>query len=226
MKKAGLSLIAFLLSSSLLFSQDLPLVITKSKFKAEGTPCAFLVSGDGGWYKFEQAIADSLAGFGIPTIGLDIKKYFREKRTPESMTADVIRSIEHYGPSSQKEHLVFIGYSLGAEILPFIISRLPENYKQRVNMYVLLSPAETTDFSIHIADLMGMQSRYDTYRVIDEIKKNSGIPALCIFGSEEKTPVPAMLRKIGTTTVVIPGDHHYDHDAPLIVNTMKQHKAF
>lgn len=226
MKKAAFCLIAFLLLSAQLLPQALPLVITKPKHQAEGMPCTFLISGDGGWYKFEQAIADSLAGFGILTIGLDIKKYFREKRTPESMTEDVTRAIERYAPSSEKEHFVFMGYSLGAEIIPFIISRLPEKIKQRVNMYVLLSPTANTDFSIHIADMMGMQSRYDTYRVIDEIKKNTGIPALCIFGSEEKTLVPAILRKIGTTVVLVPGDHHYDHDAPLIVNTMKKHKAF
>lgn len=226
MKKAALGSIAFLLLSIPLLPQDLPLVITKPKNHTEGMPCAFLISGDGGWYKFEQAISDSLAGYGLVTIGLDIKKYFHDKRTPESMTADVVRAIEHYGSPLQKEHLVFIGYSLGAEMVPFIISRLPEKFKERISLYVLLSPAATTDFSIHIADLMGMQSRYDTFRVIDEIKKIAGIPALCIFGSEEKTNVPAMLRNIGTTVVIIPGDHHYNHDAPLIVRTMKEHKAF
>jgi type IV secretory pathway VirJ component len=226
MKKAAICIIAFLLLSARSYSQDLPLIITSPKHQQAGMPCAFLISGDGGWYRFEQAIADSLAGLGIPTIGLDIKKYFREKRTPESMTADVVRAIDHNGHMAEDEHLVFIGYSLGAEVLPFIISRLPENLKQRVSMYVLLSPAATTDFSIHIADLMGLQSRYDTYRVIEEIKKNTGIRSLCIFGSEEKTNVPAMLRNTGTILVTIPGDHHYDHDAPLIVKTMKEHKAF
>ncbi|HLP72299.1 MAG TPA: AcvB/VirJ family lysyl-phosphatidylglycerol hydrolase [Bacteroidales bacterium] len=226
MKKAALFSIAFLFFAPPVFTQDLPLTVTRPKHFTDDAPCAFLISGDGGWYKFEQAIADTLAGYGIPTIGLDIKKYFHEKRTPESMTADVVRTLEHFEPVFGKDHFLFIGYSLGAEILPFIISRLPGKIKDRVSMYVLLSPAATTDFSIHIADLMGMQSRYDTYRVIDEIKKNTGVPSLCIFGSEEKTNVPVMLRNTGTSIALIPGDHHYGHDAPLIVRTMKNHKAF
>lgn len=226
MKKTAIFSIALLLLAVRIFPQDIPVVLTKPKHQADKVPCAFLISGDGGWYKFEQAIADTLAGYGIPTIGLDIKKYFREKRTPESMTADVINILKRYDPVFQKERILFIGYSLGAEILPFIISRLPDNFKQRIAMYVLLSPAATTDFSIHIADLMGIQSRYDTYRVVDEIKKNTGIQALCIFGSEERTTVPTTLKTIGIHVAVIPGDHHYGHDAPLIVKTMKDHKAF
>lgn len=226
MKKAALCLIALLLFTVSVLSQDLPLVITKSKYHSGGMPCAFMISGDGGWYRFEQAIADTLAGYGIPTIGLDIKKYFHQRRTPEIMTTDIVKTLDHYDSLFGKEHFVFIGYSLGAEIIPFIISRLPENLKQRVSMYVLLSPAETTDFSIHFSDMIGIESRYDTYRVIDEIKKNSGIASLCIFGSEEKTNFPSMLRNTETHIAVVPGDHHYGHDVPLIVKTMIDHKVF
>lgn len=226
MKKAIFCSIALIIIAVPVLPQDLPIVITKAKYQNEEMPCAFLVSGDGGWYKFEQAIADTLAGFGVPTVGLDIKKYFRDKRTPESMTADVVKTLEHYGSILGKDHFLFIGYSLGAEIVPFIVSRLPENLKQRVNMYVLLSPAATTDFSIHIADLMGMQSKYDTFKVVDEIKKNTGVRSLCIFGSEEKTSVPSMLKNTAISIAFIPGDHHYGHNAPLIVRTMKEHKAF
>lgn len=226
MKKASLFLLAFLFLSAYVLPQDLPLVFTKPKQKAEGMPLTLLVSGDGGWYKFEQAIADTLARSGVFTIGLDIKKYFREKRTPESITADIVRTLEHYESPSKKDRFVLIGYSLGAEMIPFIISRLPADMKRRVNMYVLLSPSETTDFSIHVADLLGMQSKYDTYKVIEEIKKNAGIPSLCIFGSEEKTKVPALLRNTGTIIAIIPGDHHFNRDAAMIVRTMKEHKAF
>lgn len=226
MKKAVYISIAFLIFVIPASGQEFPLVFTKAKYHAPDMPAVIIISGDGGWYRFEQSIADSLAALGMTTTGLDLKKYFRVKRTPESMTNDMVNIIEHQESLAGKRHILFIGYSLGAEVIPFIINRLPEDLKERIRMYVLLSPAATTDFTIHIADMIGMESRYDTFRVIDEVKKNSGIPALCIFGSEEKTNVPTLLRSTGTTIVIIPGDHHYNRDASLIVKTMKDHKAF
>src|SRR5450759_2628368 len=45
--------------------KDLPVVITHSKTPDKQAPVALLISGDGGWYGFEQSIADNLAKQGI-----------------------------------------------------------------------------------------------------------------------------------------------------------------
>jgi type IV secretory pathway VirJ component len=91
---------------------------------------------------------------------------------------------------------------------------------------VLLSPATTTDFEIHISNMLGMGNRQNTYNTIDEIIKMQSIPTLIIFGDGEKTEIPALLS--GTSVIIrkIPGDHHYKFNLPLIMQTMKDNKAF
>jgi type IV secretory pathway VirJ component len=206
--------------------QNLPITIINPVYNSRSEPVAIIISGDGGWYKFEQAIADKLAGIGVPTIGLDTKKYFWNRRTPEETASDIAASIEYYNKVWQRNKFLFIGYSLGAELLPFIINKLPESLKSKISMFVLLSPAATTDFQIHYADMLGVGSRHNTYKVIDEISKIRNIPALFIFGADEKTKVPAMLTGTPVSVVTIPGDHHYNHDTALIVKTLKDHNAF
>lgn len=205
---------------------NLPVVITPAKSLVKDAPVAFIISGDGGWYKFEQAIADKLSELGIATIGLDTKKYFWNRRTPEETTSDFNSCLEHYGREWDKDDFIIIGYSLGAEIAPFVINRFPDNMKSKISMLVLLSPSTTTDFEVHVADMVGIGNRKNTYKVIDEIMKIQKIPSLLIFGADEKTKVPELLNGTPVMIDIIPGDHHYKFNTSLIVQTMKNHKAF
>jgi len=206
--------------------KNLPLIITLSKTPDKQAPVALLISGDGGWYGFEQSIADSFAKQGIPTIGLDSKKYFWHRRTPEETASDIARALDFYGKEWGREKFVLIGYSLGAEIVPFIVTRLPEEMKSRIESAVLLSPATTTDFEIHISNMLGMGNKQNTYNTIDEIVKMQSVPTLLIFGDGEKTQIPELLNGIPVIIRKIPGDHHYKFNLPLIMQTMKDNKAF
>jgi type IV secretory pathway VirJ component len=206
--------------------KNLPVVITNSKIQDRQAPVALLISGDGGWYGFEQSIADNLAKQGIPTVGLDSKKYFWRRRTPEETASDIAKALNYYGEEWGRTKFVLVGYSLGAEIVPFIVNRLPEETKSKVESVVLLSPATTTDFEIHISNMLGMGNRQNTYHTIDEIIKAQNIPTLIIFGDGEKTEIPALLSKTSVVIRKIPGDHHYKFNLPLIMQTMKDNKAF
>jgi type IV secretory pathway VirJ component len=205
--------------------KGIPLVITNAKSRNSDSPVALLISGDGGWYGFEQSIADHLAELGIPTVGLDSKKYFWNRRTPEETASDVIKALNYYSKEWGRNSFVLIGYSLGAEIVPFIVTRIPEEMRPKVISAVLLSPATTTDFEIHISNMLGMGNRQNTYNVIDEIVKMQTVPTLIIFGDGEKTTVPQLLEKTAVKIRSIPGDHHYKFNLPLIIRTMKENKA-
>jgi type IV secretory pathway VirJ component len=206
--------------------QNLPLQITNAKILSKEKPIALIISGDGGWYSFEQSIADNFAGIGIPTIGLDSKKYFWKRRTPEQTTRDIEMTLNYYCKEWGNEQFLIIGYSLGAEIVPFIINRLPAEMKTKILSSVLLSPDITTDFEIHISNMLGMGNRQNTYSVTDEIKAMQPVPTLIIFGSGEKTDLPDLIDGKGPAIRKIPGDHHYKFDIPLIIKTIKEYKTF
>jgi type IV secretory pathway VirJ component len=206
--------------------KNLPFIITNTKLQNKNAPVALIISGDGGWYGFEQSIADNLAKQGIPSIGLDSKKYFWKRRSPEETASDMAKALNFYGKEWNREKFLLIGYSLGAEIVPFIVTRVSEEMRSKILSEVLLSPEINTDFEIHISNMMGIGNRQNTYNVIDEIVKIKVVPTLIIFGEGEKARVAALLTDTIVKIKKIPGDHHYKFDTPLIIRTMKDNNAF
>jgi type IV secretory pathway VirJ component len=204
---------------------NIPVVITNAKFQNKEAPVVLLISGDGGWYGFEQSIADNLANLGLPTIGLNSKKYFWNRRSTEETAGDMGILLNYYGKEWGKDRYLMIGYSLGAEIIPFVVNGLPEKVKPRILSAVLLSPDISTDFEVHFSNMLGMGNRQNTYNVVEEIIKMQSVPTLCIFGENEKSQVPGLLKKTSVKIRIIPGDHHYKFNLPLIIQTMKDNKA-
>jgi type IV secretory pathway VirJ component len=201
------------------------LIITNAKTENKDGPFALLISGDGGWYGFEQSMADQLAVLGVPTVGLNARKYFWNRRTPEETASDILNLINYYKKIFGKDRYLFIGYSQGAEIVPFIINRLPQNIRSGIVSAILLSPDITTDFEVHFSNMMGIGNRQNTYQVVEEISKMKHVHTLCIFGENEKSPFPGILARSDVQISILPGDHHYKSDFSLIIRTIKENRA-
>jgi type IV secretory pathway VirJ component len=131
-----------------------------------------------------------------------------------------------YSQEWGKNRYIIIGYSLGAEIVPFIENRLPGELKSNIASTVLLSPGISTDFEIHISNMLGIGNHHNTYNVVDEISKTRSIPTLMIFGEGEDTKIPELLSGTGVRVKKIPGDHHYKSNSRLIVETMRSNHVF
>jgi type IV secretory pathway VirJ component len=56
----------------------------------------------------------------------------------------ICRSPSHFA----KEKLILIGYSFGAEVLPFVVNRLPEELRAKVQLLVFLGPSATAQFEL------------------------------------------------------------------------------
>jgi type IV secretory pathway VirJ component len=74
--------------------------------------------------------------------------------------------------------------------------------------------------------MLGMGNRQNTYNTTDEIIKMQNTPTLIIFGDGEKTQLPGLLSATKVIIRKIPGDHHYKFNLPLIMQTMRENKAF
>jgi type IV secretory pathway VirJ component len=207
-------------------TDNIPYVIIREKTITDKNIIALLFSGDGGWYSFEQSISRHLAERGIPVLGIDTKKYFWNRKTPDKTASDITRLLTFYGKEWNKSRFILIGYSLGAEIVPFVLSRLPRELKSRVSSIVMLSPASNTDFEVHITDMLGIGNRRNTYDVIAEISGIQKIRQIIIYGENEKTRVPDLLKQTQVEIVRIPGDHHYKNNTALIIQVMEEKKAF
>lgn len=205
---------------------NLPLKLIREKTGTESKMITVMFSGDGGWYGFEESLSDHLGNYGIPVIGIDTKKYLWNRKTPEETSKDVAALLRYYGDKWSRPQFVLFGYSQGAEILPFVLERLPEDIKKNVKSVIMLSPDITTDFEIHISNMLGLGNRKNTYEVIPEIKKENEVLNVIVLGTEEESEIPGLLRNTGVRFIMVPGDHHYKGNAALIIQKLKDSGVF
>lgn len=201
-----------------LLPKDMVLKIIPSVEK-NSLPFVFLISGDGGWTKFDQLLAEALAKKGLGVIGLNAKKYFWNAKTPETTTSDVSAVIEHYQNLWNKKPFVLIGYSFGADVIPFIANRLNDPLKGSLKGVLALSPDRYSDFEIAIANLFHLK-KSTKYDVLVEFKKINPIKAFAFFGSKEDINLRNHFIDQGIKTILLTGNHHFNYEYELISTSL------
>ena len=188
--------------------EDLPL----TEVPASGAPTAsmaVILTGDGGYGVTDKGIASSLAEHGIPVVVLNSLHYFHKRRTPEAASADLERILRHYLPSWKKERAVLVGYSLGADVLPFMLNRLPPDLRAHVPVLALLGLSGEADFKFHLTDWLGSHHRKTALPVLPELKKLRGLRILCFYGSKDKETICNQLGAGLVTSFPIEGGHRF-----------------
>jgi type IV secretory pathway VirJ component len=194
---------------------DLPIVEVPAKQPA-GDLLAVMVSGDGGWAGIDHDVANVLAGKGVPVVGLNSLQYFWNARTPDGAAADLQRIARHYLGAWGRQQLLLVGYSLGADVLPFMAGRLPPDLLGRVRLIVLLGPSRMTSFEFHLTDWLGGSGGGDR-PVLPEVAKLRGRPVLCLYGQEETDSLCTEIGGLGKA-VALQGSHHFGGDYAAIAD--------
>ena len=194
---------------------DLPLVEIPAT-GGDSRRMAVLLTGDGGWAGLDRGLSDRLAASGIPVVALSTLRYFWSEQKPADVAHDLERIIGHYLAAWRKDQVVLIGYSFGANVLPFVVAELSPHYRSRIVTLNLLGLAQHTSFVIHVADWIP-GSEPEGAPVAPEFDKLKGIKTLCIYGSDETDSLCPLLSPSTVQTVKMPGDHHFDDDAPTLV---------
>ena len=192
---------------------DLPLV----EVPARGTPTALAVilSGDGGWASLDRGVGDALAASGVGVVGLNSLSYFWTTRTPDGAAADLARVLRHYRDAWHVSRVVLIGYSRGADVLPFLASRLPAELRSTVQLIALLGPVRTTDFEFHLTDWLGGNDP-TALPIAPEVEKLRDLRLLCVQGEQEDDSLCPTLDATLAHRFVLPGAHHFGGDYGVI----------
>ncbi|HSE43579.1 MAG TPA: AcvB/VirJ family lysyl-phosphatidylglycerol hydrolase [Acidobacteriota bacterium] len=186
---------------------DLPLVEVKSS----GTPkdaFAVILTGDGGWASLDRSLGIELSKHGIPVVGFNSLQYFWKARTPQQAGNDLNRIIQTYLQLWAKRNVILIGYSFGADVLPFMINRLQPTVRKTIAEIALLGPSEKASFEFHITDWLGITSKSGA-AVAQEIAKLQPSKALCVAGDEEKDSVCKEISSKIVTLMELHGGHHF-----------------
>jgi type IV secretory pathway VirJ component len=177
---------------------------------ADGPPSrtmAVLYTGDGGYGVTDRGVARSLADHGIPVVAVNSLHYFWKRRTPEGATADLRRLLRHYLSFWKKDRAILVGYSLGADVLPFMLNRLPPELRGQIPVLALLGPSAEADFQFHLTDWLGGRHRKTSLPVRPELEKLRGLRILCFYGTGDKETICDELDQGLVTSVPMEGGH-------------------
>jgi type IV secretory pathway VirJ component len=171
---------------------------------------ALLLTGDGGWAGLDQELAARLAASGVPSVALNSLKYFWSARSPDETARDVARVLQHYLTAWNKQRVLLIGYSFGADVLPFVVNRLPAQLRQRVASVSLLGIDGNASFEVHVADWVGGDNDGPPTR--PEVAALSQVPVLCIYGEGEADSICPGLPPSAVVREEIGKGHHFSGD--------------
>jgi type IV secretory pathway VirJ component len=177
---------------------------------------ALLLTGDGGWAGLDQELAARLAANGVPTVGLNSLKYFWSERTPEETARDVERLIRHYLAAWNKQRVLLVGYSFGADVLPFVVNRLPPDLRARVASVSLLGIDAHADFEVRVSDWVGSDSGGPPTR--PELLEIGELPVLCIYGEGETDSICPGLPSGRIAREQIGRGHHFSGEYALLAD--------
>jgi type IV secretory pathway VirJ component len=186
-----------------------------------GKRFAVLLSGDGGWAGIDKSLGTALAAQGVPVAGFDSLRYFWGPRTPEELAADLDRVIRYYAAHWSRSEVLLVGYSQGADVLPFALNRLPAATRASVRMTALLGPGQKASFEFHLTNWIGPSGDRP---IAPEALKLSAASTLCIYGAAEKDSLCPELAPEHARAVALTGGHHFGGDyaalAALILDAM------
>ena len=189
---------------------DLPIIEVAAQPGTSSELFAVLLSGDGGWAGLDKEVAAALAKSGVPVVGIDSLRYFWTPRTPASAAADMDRLVRFYAARWKKPKALLIGYSQGADVLPFIVNRMPAASREHVALAVMMGLGKRADFEFHMTNWVS--SSASGLLILPEVQKLPAGLGMCIFGKEEKdTNCPGLDPK-QVQLVKLPGGHHFDGD--------------
>jgi type IV secretory pathway VirJ component len=197
---------------------DLPVVEVAAT--GDDARFAILISGDGGWAGLDKEVAGALAARGIPVAGWDSLRYFWTARTPAGFAADLDRVLRFYAEYWHRSQALVIGYSQGADVLPFALNRLPPASRRLVVHAVFLNLGQNASFEFHVGSWIGNDDT-EGLPIRPEAEKLAAATTLCIYGADE---TDSLCPRLGGAVrpLMLPGGHHFDGDYEALAATILQ----
>jgi type IV secretory pathway VirJ component len=166
-------------------SAELPLVRVAAAAGAPKGPLLLLLTGDGDWVEYMSNLAAAAAAAGSPVLGLKSRSYLSEPRKPDDVAAALEKAVRRALADWQRDDLVIVGYSRGADMAAFIVNRWPEDLRARVRGIGLIGLSEAASFEFHFEDLVREVHRPTDVPTRPELEKLAGIPLVCVHGERE-----------------------------------------
>jgi Type IV secretory pathway, VirJ component len=201
--------IPVVVGSQVAVSQDdlsrLPLTEMRATPDSSNVLVIFL-TGDGGWASIDKQVTAEIRAHGVDVVGLNTRPYLGKKKTPAEIAFDLTRIARHYMTAWNRSRLAIVGYSRGADLMPFGVVGMPADLRDKTVLLGFLGLATRVGFEFHFADIMFSIKRDSDQPTLPTLAQLKGMKMLCIYGAEEensgcRAAPPGLI----TRTVQLPG---------------------
>ena len=153
-------------------------------------------------------------------IGVDSLRYFWTRRQPDEVARDLSSIMAAYAKRWRVRHVLLVGYSFGADILPAAVDRLPAADRARIAQISLLGLSPTWDDQVSVSGWLGVDDAGDG-RTLDDLKGIDLRLVQCVYGEEEgeETACPALANS-PAELIRTAGGHHFDGDYEALAATI------
>jgi len=182
---------------------------------------AVIYSGDGGWRDIDKEVGSKLQKEGIPVVGIDSLHYFWSERKPQETADDLGKIIDLYRKQWNVKHVLLIGYSFGADVVPATYKLLKPAEKSSIVQISLLSLSHEVDYVISVMGWLGQKTEGAGGDPVADLKDVDPKLVQCIYGTDDDDEVACPdMKDSGASVVELPGDHHFDENYDLLTKTI------
>lgn len=204
-------------SSGISVSEPIPL---KYWDHHRDTPLIFMISGDAGFSTFMQKLSEQIDHNGYDIYTLNTKKYFWQKKTAEQSAKDFSNYLEDILKTRKNKQIVMIGYSFGADALPFIANKMPKELEKNIIKNILIDPSSTGSLEIKLQNYISENTdgEQPTIPEVNQMK----LPINIILSDFGYVNYPFDEVKIKKKIYHLPGNHRFRNDYAKIAQTISK----
>lgn len=188
-------------------SKKLPLL----EFKTAGNNDYYVIflTGNGGYRNLAHFVTNYLNSKQVSVLAINTKKYLWKEKKPAQITCDLESLIDRYNDKWELKKVVLIGYSMGAEVIPFVVNCMEDKYKDELSNIILIGPWQKATFKINLLDyFFEVNKGADIY---SELLKMKTKPA-CVICDDNKISICNKDLEGVIDHYLLAGGHHFGGD--------------
>ncbi len=151
-------------------TRKLPIIESRSSGKCDYY--VIFLTGNGGWQNLVRSITHYLNERNISVVAINTKKYLWSEKGPAQIGCDLESLMSRYDLKWGEKKVVFIGFSMGAEVLPFAVNCMDHKFTDQIDDLILISPWQNVTFKVRLRDFYSEANRgADLYTELLKIKR-------------------------------------------------------
>jgi type IV secretory pathway VirJ component len=206
-------LIISICSHASLFAQKVQptrhLPIVESKSTENNDYYIIFLTGNGGLTNIVQSVTHYLNSKNVSVLAINTKKYLWSEKKPAQIACDLEALIERYNSKWGQKKVVFMGYSMGAEVLPFALNCMEDKYMHELIDLILIGPWEKATFKVRLRDyFFEINKGTDIYPELLKMKTKKAY----VICDDSKISICNKKLEGVIDHDLLGGGHHFNHD--------------